>query len=328
MEWLNYHHLLYFWTVVHEGSVARAAEQLRLAQPTISGQIRALEEALGEKLFTRSGRHLVPTDVGRIVYRYADEIFSLGRELMDTLKDRPTGRPVRLVVGVADVLSKLIAYRLIAPALSLDQPVQVVCREDRPDRLVADLAVHGVDLVLSDAPMPPTVRVRAFSHLLGECGVTIFAAPAKAAALRRRFPQSLDGAPFLLPSDGTAVRRALDPWFDAQGIRVAAAGEFDDAALMTTFGQAGIGAFAAPSVIEREVQAMYGVRVVGRIETVRERFYAISVERRIKHPAVAAISQQARATLFTEPSQHGESRAGARAQGRRRSRRRDPAGRA
>ena len=325
MEWLNYHHLLYFWTVVHEGSVARAAEQLRLAQPTVSGQIRALEQALGEKLFTRSGRHLVPTDVGRIVYRYADEIFSLGRELMDTLKDRPTGRPVRLVVGVADVLSKLIAYRLIAPALSLDQPVQVICREDRPDRLVADLAVHGVDLVLSDAPMPPTVRVRAFSHLLGECGVTIFAAPAKAAALRRRFPQSLDGAPFLLPSDGTAVRRALDPWFDAQGIRVAAAGEFDDAALMTTFGQAGIGAFAAPTVIEREVQAMYGVRVVGRIEAVRERFYAISVERRIKHPAVAAISQQARATLFTEPSQNGEPRTGGRATGRQRRRRRNPA---
>ncbi len=300
MEWLNYHHLLYFWTVVHEGSVARAAEELRLAQPTVSGQIRALEEALGEKLFTRSGRHLVPTDVGRVVYRYADEIFALGRELMDTLRDRPTGRPVRLVVGVADALSKLIAYRLIAPALALEPSVQVVCREDRPDRLLAELAVHGVDLVLSDSPIPSTVRVRAFSHLLGECGVTVFAAPAQAAPLRRRFPASLSGTPFLLPSDGTALRRALDSWFEVQGIRVTVAGEFDDPALMMTFGQTGTGAFAAPSVIEREVRAMYGVRVVGRIDDVRERFYAISAERRIKHPAVAAISEQARTRLFTE----------------------------
>jgi LysR family transcriptional activator of nhaA len=298
MEWLNYHHLLYFWTVVHEGSVARAAEQLRLAQPTVSGQIRVLEEALGEKLFTRSGRSLVPTEVGRVVYRYADEIFSLGRELMDTLRDRPTGRPVRLVVGVADAVSKLIAYRLLEPALALDEPVHVVCREDKPERLLADLAVHGVDLVLSDSPVPPTVRVRAFSHLLGECGTTIFAAPKQAASLKRSFPASLAGAPFLMPADGTALRRALDAWLESQGVRVSVVGEFDDSALMKTFGQAGIGAFAAPSVIEREVQTQYGVRVVARVEPVRERFYAISVERRIKHPAVAAISEQARTRLF------------------------------
>jgi LysR family transcriptional activator of nhaA len=298
MEWLNYHHLLYFWTVVHEGSVAKAADQLRLAQPTVSGQIRVLEEALGEKLFVRSGRTLVPTDVGRVVYRYADEIFSLGRELMDTLKDRPTGRPVRLVVGVADAVSKLIAYRLLEPALALKQAVHVVCREDKPERLLADLAVHGVDLVLSDSPVPPTVRVRAFSHLLGECGTTVFAAPKQAAALRRSFPASLGGAPFLMPADGTALRRALDAWLESLGLRVSVVGEFDDSALMKTFGQAGIGAFAAPSVIEREVQAQYGVRVVGRVEALRERFYAISVERRIKHPAVAAISEQARTKLF------------------------------
>jgi LysR family transcriptional activator of nhaA len=300
MEWLNYHHLLYFWTVAHEGSVAKAAEQLRLAQPTVSGQIRALEEALGEKLFTRSGRHLVPTEIGRVVYRYADEIFSLGRELMDTLKDRPTGRPVRLVVGIADAVSKLIAYRLLAPALALPEPVHVVCREDTPERLLADLAVHGLDLVLSDAPVPPAVRVRAFSHLLGDCGVTVFAAPPRVAALRRTFPQSLGGAPFLLPADGTALRRGLDAWFESQGIRVSVVGEFDDSALMKTFGQAGMGAFAAPSAIEREVQRQYGVRVVGRIDAVRERFYAISVERRIKHPAVAAISEQARTRLFID----------------------------
>jgi LysR family transcriptional activator of nhaA len=299
MEWLNYHHLLYFWTVVREGSVARASEHLRLAQPTISGQIRVLEESLGEKLLTRSGRTVVPTEVGRVVYGYADEIFSLGRELMDTLKDRPTGRPVRFVVGIADAVSKLIAYRLLAPALALPQPVHVVCREDTPERLLAELAVHGLDLVLADAPVPPAIRVRAFSHLLGECGLTVFAAPPRAAALRRHFPRSLDGAPFLLPAEGTAMRRSLESWLESEGVRLTVVGEFDDSALMKTFGQAGIGAFAAPSVIEPEVQAQYGVRVVGRVEAIRERFYAISVERRIKHPAVAAISEQARTRLFS-----------------------------
>jgi LysR family transcriptional activator of nhaA len=299
MEWLNYHHLLYFWMVVREGGVARASEQLRLAQPTISGQVRALEEALGEKLFTRSGRGLVPTEVGRLVYRYADEIFSLGRELMDTLKDRPTGRPLRLVVGVADAVSKLIAYRLIEPALRLPEGVHIVCREGKPDRLLAELSVHGVDLVLSDAPLSPSVRVRAFSHLLGECGVTFFATAAVARPLRRRFPRSLAGQAMLLPTDNTMLRRALDQWFEAEGIRPRVSGEFEDSALMKVFGEAGGGVFAAPSVIEEEVQRQYGVTVLGRTEAVRERFYAITVERKIKHPAVAAISEQARTKLFT-----------------------------
>jgi LysR family transcriptional activator of nhaA len=299
MEWLNYHHLLYFWTVAREGSVARASAQLRLAQPTISGQIRVLEGSLGEKLFARSGRHLVLTDVGRVVYRYADEIFTLGRELMDTLKDRPTGRPVRLVVGVADALSKLIAYRLLKPALELPERVHVICREDRSDRLVAELSVHGLDLVLSDAPISPAVRVRAFNHLLGECGVSFFGRPKTARSLARHFPRSLDGTPFLLPTENTTLRRSLDQWFDVQGIRVQVAAEFEDSALMKVFGEAGTGVFAAPRVIEEEVERQYGVRVFGRTEDVRERFYAISVERRIKHPAIVAISEAARTRLFT-----------------------------
>jgi LysR family transcriptional activator of nhaA len=299
MEWLNYHHLLYFWTVVREGSVARASEQLRLAQPTISGQVRALEEALGEKLFVRSGRSLVPTEIGRVVYRYADEIFSLGRELMDTLKDRPTGRPVRLVVGIADAVSKLIAYRLLEPALRLPEPVHMTCREGKPDRLLAELSVHGVDLVLSDAPLAASVRVRAFNHLLGECGVTFFAAPALAKKLRRGFPRSLTGQAMLLPTDNTMLRRALDQWFEAEGIRPIVGGEFEDSALMKVFGQAGDGVFAAPSVIEQEVRQQYGVAALGRTDAVRERFYAITVERKIKHPAVVAISEQARTRLFT-----------------------------
>jgi len=300
MEWLNYHHLLYFWTVAREGSVARAAEQLRLAQPTVSGQIRALEDALEERLFVRSGRHLALTDVGRVVYGYADEIFSLGRELMDTLKDRPTGRPLRLNVGVADAVSKLIAYRLLAPALALDQPLHVICREDKPDRLIADLSTHGLDVVLLDAPIPAGVRVRAYTHLLGESGMTFFAEKSRAASLRRGFPRSLHGAPMLLPTDGTAVRRALDQWLDDQEIRPLVVGEFDDSALMQVFGGAGAGIFVAPSVIEAEVRREHGVAVVGRTDAIRERFYAITVERRIKHPAVVAISERAKKELFTK----------------------------
>ena len=296
MEWLNYHHLLYFWTVAREGSVARACQRLNLSQPTISGQLRALEEALGEKLFARQGRGLVLTEVGRTVYSYADEIFSLGRELMDSLRDRPTGRPLRLVVGIADVVPKLIAYRLLEPALA--EQVQVICREDKPERLLAELALYGIDLVLADAPLSPSVRIKAFSHLLGECGICFFAVPALAAAHRRRFPASLDGAPLLLPTDNTTLRRSLDQWFDAQGVHPQVVGEFEDSALLNVFGQTGAGLFAAPAAIEREVRKQYGVVVVGRVEEVRERYYAISAERRLKHPAVVAISEAAQHYLF------------------------------
>lgn len=298
MEWLNYHHLLYFWTVAREGSVARACQRLHLSQPTISGQLRALEGSLGEKLFTRQGRGLALTEVGRTVYSYADEIFSLGRELMDNLKDRPTGRPLRLSVGIADVVPKLIAYRLLEPALGLPERVHVVCREDKPDRLLAELALHGVDLVLADAPLSPAMRIRAFSHLLGECGVCFFAVPKLAATYRRRFPASLTGAPLLLPTDNTTLRRSLDQWFDQHGLRPQVVGEFEDSALLKVFGQTGAGLFVAPAAIERELRLQYGVVVVGRVEQIRERFYAISAERRLKHPAVVAISEAAHHHIF------------------------------
>lgn len=297
MEWLNYHHLFYFWTVAREGSIARAGVKLGLAQPTISGQIRALENVLGEKLFSRSGRGLVLTEVGRMVLGYAEEIFSLGRELLDSVKDRPTGRPIQFVVGVADVLPKAVAYRLIEPALHLPEPIQVICREDRPDRLLTELAAHELDVILSDAPIGPTVRVRAFNHLLGECGVTFFGTARLASAHRRGFPNSLHDAPFLLPTDMTAVRRSLDQWFEARQIRPRVVGEFDDFSLLHTFGEAGAGIFAAPSVLERQLRKE-GFRVIGHASEVRERFYAISVERRIKHPAVVAICQSAREELF------------------------------
>jgi LysR family transcriptional activator of nhaA len=298
MEWLNYHHLLYFWAVAREGSVTRASEQLGLAQPTVSGQLKALEDALGEKLFTRVGRRLVLTDVGRVVYRYAEEIFSLGRELLDTLKDRPTGRPVRFTVGVADVVPKLVAHRLLLPALSLPEPVHVICREDKPERLLAELGVHALDLVLSDAPVGPGAMVKAYSHLLGETGVAFFGTEPLAAAHRRHFPRSLDGAPLLLPTDNTSLRRSIDQWLDHEGIRPRVVGEFEDSALLTVFGEAGKGLFPAPAAIEADVRARHDVRLVGRVPGLKERFYAISAERRIKHPAVVAISESARQRLF------------------------------
>ncbi|MGE3540396.1 MAG: transcriptional activator NhaR [Candidatus Tectimicrobiota bacterium] len=300
MEWLNYHHLHYFWVVAREGSIARASVQLHLAQPTISGQIRALEEALGEQLFTRVGRHLVLTEVGRVVYRYAEEIFTLGRELMDTLKGRATGRPLRLVVGVADVLPKLIAYRLLEPALHLPTPVQVVCREGKLDRLLAELALYELDVVLSDAPSSSLNNVRAFNHLLGECGISLFGTTALAHEYRAGFPASLDNAPFLLPTDNTMLRRALEQWFTSIGIRPRVMGEFEDSALLNAFGQTSLGIFAGPAVIEAEIQQQYGVVVIGRIETVRERFYAIAVERKLRHPAIIALSEVARETLFSD----------------------------
>ena len=298
MEWLNYHHLLYFWVVACHGSVTRAAAELRLAQSTVSTQLRTLEEVLGEKLFARTGRRLVLTDVGRLVFRYADEIFGLGRELLETVKGRPTGQPMRLTVGIADAVPKLIAYRLLGPALTDAEPVRIICREDKPDRLLAQLAVHGLDLVLSDAPIGPTTKVRAFNHLLGECGVTFFAAPALARTCRRGFPRSLGGAPMLLPTDNTALRRSLDDWFESEDIRPRVASEFEDSALLMAFGQAGMGLFPAPSAIERQVRTQYGVVVVGRLDAVCERFYAISGERRLKHPAVVAISEAARQRVF------------------------------
>jgi LysR family transcriptional activator of nhaA len=299
MEWLNYHHLLYFWTVAREGTIARASEELRLAQPTISGQIRVLEDQLGEKLFQRSGRNLVLTDMGRLVYRYADDIFGLGRELMDTLKDRPTGRPLRFQVGVADEVSKVIAYRLLEPALRLSQPVYMVCRDGAAERLLTDLATHSLDLVIADTPIAPNIKVKAFSHPLGETSVSVFGTAKLAAPRRKTFPRSLDGAPFLLPTAGKTLRRTLDQFFDQQSIRPRIVAELDDSALLTTFGQAGAGLFVAPSVLEKEITRQFGVTVAGRLDAVRERYFAISVERRLKHPAVVAISEAANEMLAT-----------------------------
>jgi LysR family transcriptional activator of nhaA len=297
MEWLNYHHLLYFWTVARIGSVSRASTELRLTQATVSAQLKSLEQALGEKLFRKSGRHLVLTDTGKVVFRYAEEIFSLGQELMGTLKGRPPGRMARVTVGVTDVMPKLVAYQLIEPALKLKEPYRIICREGTNSELLAALAVHDIDVMLSDAPMDPAVNVRAFNHLLGESGVVLFGASGLAAKYRAGFPQSLDSAPFLLPTSNTTARRSLDQWFEAQHIRPAIVAEFEDSALLQVFGQRGLGLFVAHSLISIEVQRQYGVKTVGQLDGVTERFYAVSLDRKLKHPAVVAISEAARARL-------------------------------
>lgn len=299
MEWLNYHHLLYFWSVAREGTIARASAELRLAPQTISGQIRRLEHVLGERLFARRGRQLVLTEVGRVAFRYADEMFSLGRELLHTLKGRPSDRPMRLIVGIADVLPKAVVRRLLDPATRMSEPVRILCREDKSvDEFVGELAAHKLDLVLADAPVGPGVPVRAFSHLLGECGTTFFGAPRLAAARRRGFPRSLNGAPVLLPGANSTPRRSLEHWLSSRGIHPTVVAEFDDSELMNAFGENGAGIFAAPSVIEGEICRRHRVRVIGRVQALRHRFYAVSVERRLKHPAVIAICESARKDVF------------------------------
>ena len=295
---LNYHHLSYFWMVAKEGTITKASRRLRLAQPTISVQLRSLEENLGVELFDRSGRTLVLTEAGRVVFRYADDILALGREMVDVLNERPVNRPLRLAVGLAFVVPKLIAYQLLRPALEMSSGVLVECYEDKVERLLTQLASHEIDLVISDAPLGPGVAVKAYNHPLGESATTFFAVRSLALRLRRGFPRSLDDAPYLMPMEGSAMRRELDRWFDSLEIRPHIVGQFDDSALLKVFGQSGVGAFAAPSVIEKEVRQQYHVEVVGRTQEVKECFYAISAERKVKHPGVLAISDAARTKLF------------------------------
>lgn len=298
MDWLNYHHLYYFWTVARTGSVTKASTELLLAPPTVSAQIKRLEDSLGEKLFERSGRRLVLSEAGQLAYRYADEIFSVGREMQDALKGRPTGRPAKLLVGVADVLPKIIVHQLLEPAFHLPEPVQLICREDPPDRLLADLATQGMDLVLTDSPMSPSMRVRAFNHLLGECGVAFYGERQLAARYRRNFPHSLNGAPVLLPTESAVLRAELDQWFQSNGVRPRVVGEFDDFSLARTFGEKGLGVFASPLVLDREMRRRYGLVRLARVEGIQAQFYGISVEKRLKNPAVVAICEAARQRLF------------------------------
>ena len=300
MEWLNYHHLLYFWTMAREGSVTRASELLGLTQPTVSTQVASLEKAFGTPLFRRTGRAVTLTEAGKVVFEYADEIFKLGQELMRVMQDGPArSRSTRVVVGVADVLPKLIVYRLLEPVYHLAEPVTLTVVEDKSDRLLVELAMHNLDLVLTDSQVTSSsVKVKAYHHLLGECPVSIMAAPPLAKRLREEFPKSVNGAPFLLPTENTGLRKSLDEWFAVRNIRPEIRGEFADPSLSKVFGRGGVGAFAVPAAIEKEVREQYGVQFVGRPEGITERFYAVTVERRLRHPAVLKITEAAKQDLF------------------------------
>jgi LysR family transcriptional activator of nhaA len=302
MQWLNYHHLLYFWVVAREGSITRACDILHLAQPTISAQLHQLEKQVGSKLFEPKGRRLALTDTGRTVYEYADEIFTLGRELQDVLAGRKTDRPLRFAVGVPDSMPKLVTYRILEPALRMPEPVQLHCVEGKIDKLYAAMAEHELDMLISDLPASPDIRVKAFSHLLGESEIAAFGGPQLATKYKRHFPESLADAPLLLPTRNMLMRRLLDQWFDARSIRPNIAVEMEDSALMKTFGQAGHGIFFGSAVIENEICRQYDVRTLGRLEGVKQRFFAITPERRTKHPAIVAIAKEAKKTLFGEPA--------------------------
>ncbi len=298
---LNYQHLLYFWSVVRTGSVTRAASELSLSIPTVSAQLRTLEERLGEKLLEKSGRKLVPTEVGRLVFAFAEQIFDVGRELLDALERRPSRRPLRFTFGIDDVLPKEIAQRLLEPAMRMGQAVHLMCREGTLERLVASLAMHELDAVFSDAPASPTLNVRAYNHLLGTSGICWMATPAIATSLRRGFPRSLDGVPMLLPTDDTAIRRMLDQWLEQHELRPLLVGEFEDYALLREFARAGHGFAPVPAVQEALFRREHGRQRVGEARPVTAQFFAISLERRIKHPALAAVVAGAR-RLFASGS--------------------------
>ncbi|PZR72104.1 MAG: transcriptional activator NhaR [Chthoniobacterales bacterium] len=298
MEWLNYHHLRYFWTVARKGGVRKAAEELHVSQPSISAQLRLLEESLGEKLFKRTGRTLVLSEMGELVLTYADEIFSSGRELMNAVKQRPGGRSLRLNVGMTDSISKMMGFEFLKPALSFSEPVHVVCRMAAIEPLIAQLQAHRLDIVLADVPASTSLKVKAFSHRLGRSGVTFCAMPAMAKKLRRNFPQSLNGAPALLPTENMGLRTVLETWFDTEEIRPRLVGEYEDSALMVFCATAGRGFTVVPTVAARGVMKHWGLRVIAHVEDCGTEFYAITVERRVKHPAALAITQHAYTSLF------------------------------
>lgn len=304
-DWLNYHHLLYFWTVAREGSITRACEKLLLAQPTISGQLRKLEETLGGKLFQRNGRNLVLTELGQMTFKFADEIFVIGQQLVDTVQGRATGRPMRLSVGLPGVLPKLIAYKLLSPVLSLPEGVQLICREASQDELLTMLAAHQLDVVFSDIPAGSLLRVKAFNHSLGRSAVGIYGSKALKEKYEGPFPECLEGANFVLPAETTTLRRTFDQWIYESGLNVNIIGEFDDTALMKVFAESGQGLVPLPTVIADELESKHGLFQVDLIPGGTEDFYAISVEKKISHPAVAMISEIARIKLFGNSDHNG-----------------------
>ena len=298
VEWLNFHHLRYFWTVARKGGVRKAADELHVSQPSISAQLRLLEDSLGEKLFKRSGRNLVLTEMGQLVLTYADEIFSAGRELMNAVKQRPGGRLLRLNVGMTDSISKLMGFEFLKPAIRFSEPVHVVCRMAAIEVLVNQLQAHRLDIVLADEPASSSLKAKTFNHRLGRSGVTFCAVPAIAKKLRRNFPQSLNGATALLPTENMGIRAVLETWFDTKGIHPRLLGEYEDSALMVFCATAGRGFTVVPTVVAREVLKHWGLRVIANVDECGTEFYAITAERRVKNPAALAITEHAYSELF------------------------------
>ncbi len=298
MDWLNYHHLRYFWTVAKEGGLRKAADSLAISQPSISAQVRQLEEALGEKLFRRSGRGLVLTDAGRLVFEYADQIFSVGRELLSAVRQKSPGRLAAFNVGITDSVPKLVAREILAPVFHIAEPFRTVCREGKIEDLLPQLAQHRLDLVIADEPASSSLKFKTFNHLLGGSGVSFCALPEVAKQLRRRFPASLHGAPALLPTENTSLRRSVQRWFDGHGVHPRILAEFEDSALMRTFAVDVQGFFPVHTVAVAETVARYGFKVVGAAEDCRSDFYAITAERQLKHPAILAVTENAHLRLF------------------------------
>ncbi len=297
---MNFKHLHYFWVAAKAGGVMRAGEQLHTTPQTLSGQIKLLEDRLGRRLFRKSGRKMELTDDGRVALRYADEIFALGHELEQTLREkRGDGHAVlEFRVGIEDAVAKSVAYKLLEPALQLAEPVRMVCTEGRFSDLMAQMALHRMDLVIADEPLTARLSIKGFNHALGTSAMTFFSAPALAATLQGPFPACLNGAPMLVPGATSSLRPQFESWLTRHQLHPRVVGEFDDGALMNAFGRQGCGVFITPSVVEAETAAHYGVQAIGRSGEMSETFYAISVERRITHPCVAAITHAARGALI------------------------------
>jgi LysR family transcriptional activator of nhaA len=285
---VNFRHLYYFWVVAKEGGITQAAKRLNLAIQTISSQLSLLEESVGKALFTQQGRRLVLTEAGRLALSYADQIFLLGEQMQEALSEADSTR-TRLTVGISDSLPKLTAYKLLEATATLDRPVRLVCYEDQFEALLGELALHKLDVVLTDREVRPGTSLGVFSHQLFESATIVVGTPALAQVYREAFPRNLNGAPFLLPTRNNALRGKIDEWFDAHGVRPDVVGEFEDNALLNTFGRRGLGLFFAPAVLATEMEEQFGAVLVGRVPQVREQFYAISNERKIQHPAVEAI---------------------------------------
>ncbi|MBK8218027.1 MAG: LysR family transcriptional regulator [Myxococcales bacterium] len=298
MDFLNFHHLRYFWAVAREGSVSKAAAKLRVSQPTVSEQIRLLEGALGQKLIEREGRTVRPTEVGKVAFRFAEEIFALGAELSDTVRGRSRGRPSRLTIGIVDAIPKLVAYRVLEPVLGGEEGFRVVCYEDTAARLLDGLLARELDVVLADGPIGPSHDARAENHLLGEVEVGVFGVEALVKRAKKQFPYSLAGLPLLLPTKGTPLRRALDGWLDEHGIVPDVVGEIQDAALLTTFGEMGKGLFVGPNALAEPTLAARGLALAGLLEPLRERYYAVTVTRKVAHPAIETLLSSARSEVF------------------------------